>query len=213
MYICSNNTVIRNIGKGSLIMTIKQCSCKWRQKQIQNVLYALMCVAKYKFIQTGTKETSGQLLAIAFSDCLMPNRESNSSLVSLLNAEEHVWRKEAIRKYLDFLDSGTKDWRIVDFTSSPTHFLCSSVRQTCELVNKDSGSVSPSALILISSYHCPANWIFLAVFILVSIEHASPSKIRSGDAANQLSDVSTNILHSDSVALVSALKHAAAASS
>ena len=75
-----------------------------------------MCVAKYKCIQMGTKETSGQLLAIAFSDCLMPNRESNSSLVSLLNAEEHVSRKEAIklsflaiRKYLDFLDYGTKD--------------------------------------------------------------------------------------------------------
>ena len=73
-----------------------------------------MCVAKYKFIQMGSKETSGQLLA--FSDFLMPNRESNSSLVSLLNAEEHVSRKEAIklsflaiRKYLDFLDSGTKD--------------------------------------------------------------------------------------------------------
>ena len=75
-----------------------------------------MCLAKYKFIQTGTTETSGQLLAIAFSDCLMPNRESNSSLVSLLNAEDHVLRKEtiklsflAIRKYLDFLVSGTKD--------------------------------------------------------------------------------------------------------
>ena len=66
----------------------------------------------------GTNETSGQLLAIAFSDFLMPNRESNSSLVSLLNAEEHVSRKEAIklsflaiRKYLDFLDCGTKDCR------------------------------------------------------------------------------------------------------
>ena len=57
-----------------------------------------MCVANYKFSQTGTKETSGQLLAIAFSDCLMPNRESNSSLVSLLNAEEQfVVRKEAIK--------------------------------------------------------------------------------------------------------------------
>ena len=47
--------------------------------------------------------------AFSYSDCLMPNRESNSSLVSLLNAEEHVLRKEAIRKYLDFLDSGKKD--------------------------------------------------------------------------------------------------------
>ena len=79
------------------------------------MLYALVYVAKYKFIQMGTKETSGQLLAIAFSDFLMPNRESNSSLVSLLNAEEHVSRKEAIklsflaiRKYLDFLTLAQK---------------------------------------------------------------------------------------------------------
>ena len=49
----------------------------------------------------GAKETSGQLLAIAFSDFLMSNRESNSSLVSLLNAEEHVSRKEATK--LSFL--------------------------------------------------------------------------------------------------------------
>ena len=62
-----------------------------------------MFVAKYKFIQTGTKETSGQLIAIVFSDCLMPNRESNSSPVSLLNAEEHVLRKEAIK--LSFLSN------------------------------------------------------------------------------------------------------------
>ena len=46
-----------------------------------------MCVAKYKFIQTGTKKTSGQLLAIAFSDCLMPNRESNSSLVQFSSVQ------------------------------------------------------------------------------------------------------------------------------
>lgn len=67
-------------------------------------------MAKYKFIQTGTKGISGQLLAIAFSNCLLPKREANSSLVSLLNAEEHVLRKEAlklsflaIRKFSDFL--------------------------------------------------------------------------------------------------------------
>ena len=59
----------------------------------------------------GTKETSGQLLAIAFSDCLMPNRESNSSLVSLLNAEEHVSRKEAIK--LSFLAANKKVLRFL----------------------------------------------------------------------------------------------------
>ena len=87
-----------------------------KTSEIYNLLYELMWVAKYKVIQTGTKETSGQLVAIAFSNCLIPNRESNSSLVSLFGAEEHVLRKEAIklsfqaiRKYLHFLDSGTND--------------------------------------------------------------------------------------------------------
>ena len=70
-----------------------------------------MCVAKYKCIQMGTKETSGQLLAIAFSVCLMPNRESNSSLVSLLNAEEHVSRKEAIK--VTFLAANKKVLRFL----------------------------------------------------------------------------------------------------
>ena len=68
-----------------------------------------VCTTVCGQIQIYSNRYKGRLLAIAFSDCLMPNRESNSSLVSLLNAEEHVLRKEAIKKYLDFLDSGTKD--------------------------------------------------------------------------------------------------------
>ena len=73
----------------------------------------------------GYKGNFRTVLAIAFSDCLMPNRESNSSLVSLLNAEEHVSRKEAIklsflaiRKYLDFLDSRLKNskFHLISYT-------------------------------------------------------------------------------------------------
>ena len=66
-------------------------------------------------IQTSTKSISGQDLAKAFANCLMPNREPSSGKL-WLNAVVHKLRNRlikplfpVIRKYFDLLDSGPYD--------------------------------------------------------------------------------------------------------
>ena len=108
--------------------TKMQCNRRWRKK---------VQICQWKVVPTGSTQASRQTVR---KTCTKKGPGSCKRMSKAPHPQDSQGCKPsfllAIRKYLDFLDSGTKDWRIVNFTSSPTHFICSSVWQPCAAVTE-----------------------------------------------------------------------------